>query len=147
MATAKYTIGSSVPVLNPCHGYVSHTTSIGPFVYPDSPGPPPTAPEAPPGDVTTIYADYTATSANYTIMADCSVDDAPVTVTLPPLATSDGLELWIKKIDSTANAVTIDGYESELIDNNLTYVLSNENDVVGIVGDANEPEWQVLSTT
>ena len=144
MATAKYTIGSSVPVLNPCHGYVSHTTSIGPFVYPDSPGPPPTAPEAPPGDVTTIYADYTATSANYTIMADCSVEDANITVTLPPLATSDGLELNIVKDDTTSNLVIIDGYLSELIDTAETQTLSTPDSTLSIIGDTDGDRWKIL---
>jgi hypothetical protein len=101
--------------------------------------------------VVTIYADYTVTSDNYIILADCSVDNNAITITLPDVLLVDELELQFKKIelqfkkiDATAYSVTIDGFGSDLIDGQLTIVLYEQDASLTIVADADEPEWHIL---
>jgi hypothetical protein len=67
---------------------------------------------------------YTVLGSDYTIFADAT--SAAFTLTLPPAATYAGLVLVIKKIDSSANVVTIDGNASETIDGALTKTLSTQ---------------------
>ncbi len=62
--------------------------------------------------VVTKTATYTATAEDHVILCDTS--GGAFTVTLP--AGIDGTEYHIKKIDSSANAVTIDGFGPETID-------------------------------
>ena len=48
---------------------------------------------------------------------DVDASSAPVTVRLPPLEDVPvGAELMWRKTDSSSNAVTVDGYEAEIID-------------------------------
>ena len=135
-------IVSQAPVFNPNHGFVSHSSNIGPFVFPDSVGPPPIPPETA-GDVTTVWADYTATAANYIILVDTYWE--AITIYLPDVTLVDTLELQLKNIGSTGNDVLIVAYGTDLIDNNATYPLPNENDAVGLVADADGNEWQVIA--
>ncbi len=55
-----------------------------------------------------------------------SASAAAVTVTLPAAAKSLNRTLHIKKTDSSANAVTIDGNASETIDGALTASLTTQ---------------------
>ena len=64
-----------------------------------------------------------------------------VTLTLPPV--ESGLRRYeIKKMDASANAVTIDGDGSETIDGATTLVLSSQYDAVRLVHD--DTEWGVM---
>jgi len=66
--------------------------------------------------VTKTNADspYYATASDFTILADASA--GAITVILDAAASNNGRILNIKKIDSSANAITIDGYGMETID-------------------------------
>jgi hypothetical protein len=68
--------------------------------------------------ITTKTADYTAAIADDTILVDATA--APRTITLPPATSSAGWKFNIKKVDATANAVTIDGNGAETIDGAAT---------------------------
>lgn len=58
------------------------------------------------------------------------------TITLLAAATcGDGFNVKIKKIDSSTNAVTIDGNASETIDGTTTILLRNQNDATSIITD------------
>lgn len=75
----------------------------------------------------------------------CDATSASFTVTLQAAATAlDGFRIIVKKTDSTANTVTIDGNSSETIDGALTKVLSSQYDVVEIVCDGSN--WNIVST-
>ncbi len=74
--------------------------------------------------VTSKSAAYTATLADEVI--ECDATSAAFTVTLPAAASSTGLKLYIKKIDASANAVTIDANASETIDGATTKALSSQ---------------------
>lgn len=72
--------------------------------------------------ITTKTADYTATIDDYTIL--CNASTGIITITLPTAVGIGGRIYVIKKIDSSANAITIDGNGSETIDGAATQVLS-----------------------
>lgn len=74
---------------------------------------------------------YTVTTADEVV--PCDATSAAFTVTLPAISGITGYKVTIKKIDSSANAVTVDGNGSETIDGALTYVLSNQYDSVDLV--------------
>ena len=67
---------------------------------------------------------YTATASDYTILCDATT--ASFTVTLPASSGATRRMYVIKKIDSSANTVTIDGNASETIDGATTKVLTTQ---------------------
>jgi hypothetical protein len=150
MATANYTIGSSAPIFNRSHSVFTFSTLCSidnreECIDVDVPIPPEPSEECPPQTircVTTIFEDYTATNVNHYIFADATAGD--ITITLPPLADSDGLVFTIVKDDTTANLVIIDGYGTELIDTAETQTLSVPNSVLDIVGDFDGPRWKIV---
>ncbi|MGE3681946.1 MAG: hypothetical protein AB7G93_09485 [Bdellovibrionales bacterium] len=87
-------------------------------------------------------AAYTLTTADDVILADAS--GGAFTLTLPAAASNSGQIYKIKKIDSSANIVTIDGNSSETIDGNTTYSLSGQDQFVEIVCDGSN--WKVTSS-
>jgi hypothetical protein len=82
---------------------------------------------------------YTAASETV-ILVDAS--GGAVTITLPPAASSSGRRYVVKKIDSSANAVTLDGNGSETIDGATTLPLYCQYDFVGVVCDGSN--WLVI---
>jgi len=90
--------------------------------------------------VTSISADYTAHEADSIILADAT--SAAITVTLPPAAESVGKRITVKKIDASANAVTVDGNGSETIDDATTAVISSQYDSICLVSD--NTEWWIV---
>lgn len=68
--------------------------------------------------IATKTAAYTALVTDYTLLVDAIA--GAVIITLPAAASHLGRIYNIKKIDASANAVTIDGNASETIDGALT---------------------------
>lgn len=91
--------------------------------------------------IATKTANYTATAADRTILVDAT--GGARTITLPAVATHAGQEYVIKKIDATANAVTIDGDGSDTIDGAATLVLAAQWDGATIQNDGSA--WYVLA--
>jgi len=89
--------------------------------------------------VVTKTAAYTATITDGVVLCDAS--SAAFTVTLPTAASSSAKRLYIKKIDTTSNAVTIDPNGSETVDSATSLVLSS-TDTAEIISDGTE--WWVL---
>ena len=56
----------------------------------------------------------------------CDATSGAMTITLPPASGVPGIFYNIKKIDSSVNAVTVDGADSETIDGATTAVLSSQ---------------------
>lgn len=82
-------------------------------------------------------SNYTVVAAdrNTTILVDATSGN--ITITLLPAATAtDGFRVAVKKIDATANTVTIDGNASETIDGSLTQVLALQYDFLPLVTNA-----------
>ena len=67
-----------------------------------------------------------------------------ITINLPAVATTHQKRFYVRKTDTSANAVTIDGNSSETIDGATTLVLPNEDDFAEIITDGTA--WYVLST-
>lgn len=81
--------------------------------------------------VQAVASSYSPTTADHVILFDATTGNK--TVNLPAAASSVGLKLVIKKVDGTANTVTIDGNASETIDGQLTYPLEVQFESVEIV--------------
>jgi hypothetical protein len=67
-----------------------------------------------------------------------------ITINLPAVASTQQKKFYIRKTDTTANAVTLDGNSSETIDGATTFVLPNQDDFAEIVTDGTA--WYVVST-
>lgn len=83
---------------------------------------------------------YTATADDYTILCDAS--GGSFTITLPAVASHANRIYNIKKIDSSANAVTVDGNSSETIDDSTTAILTTQYESITIQSDGSE--WWIL---
>lgn len=88
----------------------------------------------------TTTTDITLTASNEVVY--CDATSGAITVTLPAAASNSGRRYYIKKIDVSANAVTIDGNGSETIDETTTKVLASQYDSATIHTDGTE--WWVL---
>jgi len=75
-------------------------------------------------------ADYTATISDYTIAVTCS--SVNITITLPTAVGITGRIYNIKKMDSTAYTVIVDGTGSETIDGTTTKNLTTQYDSIQI---------------
>lgn len=83
------------------------------------------------------------TDQNKIILVDAT--SGAITVNLLAAATAgDGFRLSIKKVDSSSNAVTVDGNAAETIDGAATQALSNQYDVITIISDGTN--WSIQST-
>lgn len=83
---------------------------------------------------------YTVLATDSVIIADAT--SGAITVNLPAVSGTDGRTIRVKKIDSSANAVTLDGNSSETIDDATTRVLSSQYDSITIVSD--DSEWWIV---
>lgn len=90
--------------------------------------------------VVTKTTDYTATIKDAVILCDAS--GGAFAITLPASAGAQGLMLYIKKTDASANAVTIDGDGSETVDGAATLVLASQYDAARLVADGTG--WAVI---
>lgn len=97
--------------------------------------------------IVTKTANYTATTSDHTIRCDAA--SGAFTVTLPTAAsfynsttTTTGGILVIKKIDSTINAITIDGNGTELIDEQLTILITSQFSSVML--QSNGTSWDII---
>ena len=91
-------------------------------------------------NLVTKTANYTATNADYTIL--CNASGGSFTVTLPTVASHTNRIYNIKKIDSSANTVTVDGNASETIDDSTTAVLTTQYESITIQSDGSE--WWII---
>jgi hypothetical protein len=87
----------------------------------------------------TVTAATTALAADTFIMGDATA--GAFTITLPSAVGQTG-EMVIKKIDASANAVTVDGAGAETIDGAATKVLAAQYDSVRIASDG--ANWMIV---
>lgn len=86
----------------------------------------------------TKTTDYTAASE---VVILCDATSGDLTITLPTAVGITGRVYYIKRIDGSANTVTVDGNGTETIDDDLTKTL-NQYDCMQIVSDGSE--WWIL---
>ena len=101
------------------------------------------------GTVTTdgLIVNTVAKSGAYTMTADdsfvaCDASGGAFTITLPAAASHTGRVYHIKKIDSSASAVTVDGNGSETIDGGLTALIATQYECISII--SNGTVWWVI---
>ncbi len=93
----------------------------------------------PAGIVTPIReesANYPVVATDLVILGDAS--GGAITITLPLVASSLGKTVVVKKIDSSANAVKIDGNGAETIDGAADFDLLLQDEVAAVVCDGTE---------
>ena len=91
---------------------------------------------------TTVTTTATISTATYT---RCNSSGGAFTVTLPTAVGITGRVYMVKKVDSSANAVTVDADGSETIDGAASYALTAQWDSVTVV--SNGTNWEILATT
>jgi hypothetical protein len=85
---------------------------------------------------------YTLTTTDYTILANANT--TPFTLTLPSASTSGtGRHYVIKKIDATANTVTISTTSSQTIDGAATYTINTAYSGVNLQSDGSN--WWIIA--
>jgi len=82
----------------------------------------------------------TLSADNYIVLVDCS--DTSITITLPAASSHKNRVYTLKKIDSSANKVTIDANSTETIDGEETIELKTQYTYVTIVSDGTE--WFII---
>lgn len=85
-------------------------------------------------------AAYTALTTSSTILADATSNN--ITITLPTAVGIEGRIYVIKKIDTTAYTVTIDGDGSETIDGVTTYTIYHSGAMIILQSDG--ANWQII---
>jgi hypothetical protein len=86
-------------------------------------------------------------SATYTLLTTedvvlCTASGGAFTINLPTAVGNSGKVFYIKKVDSSILAVTVDADTTETIDGQLTQVISNQYDNITIV--SNGTNWSII---
>ncbi len=91
---------------------------------------------------TTISANTTLDASYVIVLADASAGGFTITLSN---ATSGGesRHYEIVKIDSTTNAVVIDGNGSQTINGALTFTLSTPGEAITLIGDSASASWKI----
>ena len=93
------------------------------------------------GVSTVVFADSPFTAAaNCVLLVNCT--DGAITINLPAAASNTNKTYTIKKTDSSANAITIDGNSSETIDGATTFTISLQWDAFDFICDGSN--WYVI---
>lgn len=94
--------------------------------------------------IATIESDTTLNDTHYTVLVDASDDDVVVALPAAASAFADGMGRVynIKKVDASANTVTVDGNAAETIDGEAAQVLSDQYQSMTI--QSNGSSWSVL---
>ena len=90
--------------------------------------------------ISTKTADYTIVSSDYSILGNAASES--ITISLPAAASYTGRMFVIKKVDSSANLVTIDPNGAETIDGASTYDLNVQWEAIQV--QSNGTSWFVL---
>jgi len=93
---------------------------------------------SPSSSVITITNNYAVVAGVTVILVDAS--SGPINVTLPPIASANGRSLYVKKIDSSANFVTVAGDAD--IDGDADFDLMAEDESIEVVADSSE--WWII---
>lgn len=97
-------------------------------------------PSVHPTPVTTKTSTYTATANDSIIL--CNATLAAITINLPTAVGITGKTYDIKKVDSSANAVTMDGAGTETIDGTLTQACYEQYDSYTLI--SNGTDWNII---
>ena len=76
----------------------------------------------------------------------CDATGGAFAITLPLAQNLDGRIIIIKKMDATANAITVTRAGSDTIDGATTFVLTTQYDSVILVCDQDNDTWDIVAT-
>ena len=93
-------------------------------------------------EVVTTTVSYTMVDIDSLILGDATA--ASITVTLLTAAGREGRDIYVKKIDTSDNTVTIDAEGTETLDGSTTIVLTQRNAVRGYRSDGTN--WRLISS-
>lgn len=94
---------------------------------------------------------YSVSSATYNVnlvegeiikVLLCDASNNKITVNLPNAEDSSDLIMYIKKVDSSTNVVTIDANSNETVDGDFTQIISQQYNSITVVSDDNN--WWIL---
>ena len=91
-------------------------------------------------NVVAVTTTYTISSTEEIVLADAT--GGAFTATLPTAVNKEGFIYRVKKTDSSANAVTVDGDGTETIDGSLTFAITYEDEVITVVSD--NANWHII---
>ena len=91
--------------------------------------------------VVTVTSNFTASDINSVVLVDAT--SGAKTITVPTASSMNGKQLKFKKIDASANAVTISASGSEKIDGASTKSLATQNKYTAIVSDGSN--WHIIA--
>lgn len=91
-------------------------------------------------NVNRITADHDVDSNNFILLCDATAGS--ITINLPDASANESKILYIKKIDASANTVTIEPFGSQLIEGNSNLVIGTQYDSPEIVCDGTE--WWII---
>lgn len=90
-------------------------------------------------------ANYTVAETDRDKLIRVDATSGAVTISLLAAATAgDGFQVAVKKVDSSANAVTLDGNSSETIDGGATLALANQYEVAVLTSDGSN--WHITNS-
>lgn len=92
--------------------------------------------------ITTSITETLASITAHTVV-EATGGAGGITLTLPAAASNTGRRFAIKKVDAAAGSVTVDANGAELIDADLTYVITDEDQYVVIV--SNGTNWSIVA--
>jgi hypothetical protein len=90
--------------------------------------------------VSTKTTNYTLMTTDFVILGDCT--SAAFTLSLPTAASGVGRIFFLKKVDSSANVLTVQANGSELIDGNNTFLLPSQYQSITLVSDGSK--WWII---
>jgi hypothetical protein len=79
-------------------------------------------------------------TTDFVILGDCT--SAAFTLSLPTAASGVGRIFFLKKVDSSANVLTVQANGSELIDGNNTFLLPSQYQSITLVSDGSK--WWII---
>lgn len=91
-------------------------------------------------DITLTAGAYNLDTTYDEVLCNCA--GGAITLNLPAAASSEGFSYTIKKIDSSANTVTIDPNAGETVDDQGTQVIAYQYTSITIVCDGSE--WWIV---
>ena len=84
----------------------------------------------------------TTVTATVSTLQLVSASSGAVTVNFPTAVGKTGKTICVKKTDSSANAVTIDGATTELLDDAQTYIILLQNEMATFMSDGTQ-WWRI----
>jgi hypothetical protein len=88
----------------------------------------------------TLSSSITLATTDHTVLCDCQLNN--ISVNLPTAVGNDGQVFVIKKVDATANFVTIFASGAETIDGGSIHIINTQNESIHV--QAYSGDWYII---